>query len=270
MKVCCDRMRFSFFYFYDLFALIFILNLSLAARVGRKRGKMNLEKTMNKKMFDMSSAIHNANPLVPCSRTKSDSHDQPDSPISTPLSSILANPKQKLTTQFKRAFTAIKQRTDPSSDSPPNSASLPPRIDKTLDSTILTTLIEEQTKSNDVQGQMSTSSTLTPKSQSFVQLKSQPSRSTSNQILNPNTSSTATVLTIDPPSLRTTHPNSPSARSVKQSLQHIHSSILQTMNQHHPLSPQPTATSSSSATLSPTPSSSTMGTGEVAILETIL
>jgi hypothetical protein len=187
----------------------------------------------------------------------------------------LTTPKQKLTTQFKRAITAIKQRSDGTNDSPPNSASLPPRglstIDKSFDSTILTSLIEEQMKSNDLSGQMSTSSTLTPKSQSFVQLKSPPSRSTSNQILNPNTSSTATVLTIDPPILRATHPSSPTARSVKQSLQHIHSSILQTMNQHHPLSPPPTATSSSSATLSPTPtSSSTMGTGEVAILETIL
>jgi hypothetical protein len=235
---------------------------------------MNLEKTMNKKMFDMSSAIHNANPLVPSARQKSESHDQSDSPISTPLSSLLANPKQKLTTQFKRAITAIKQRSDLPSDSPPNSATLPPRIstvEKSQDSSILTSLIEEQMKSNDVSGQMSTSSTLTPKSQSYVQLKSQPSRSASNQILNPNTSSTATVLTIDPPTLRTGNPNSPTARSVKQSLQHIHSSILQTMNQHHPLSPQTTATSSSSATISPTPtSSSTMGTGEVAILETIL
>ena len=231
---------------------------------------MNLEKTINKNMFNMSSAIHNANPLIQPNRSKPDLPDRSDSPITTPLSSILANPKQKLTTQFKRAITAIRQRSEPSNDSPPLSAtSLPSRISGIDNSTILTSLIEESKRSNDTAGHIPVSSILPSKSSSFVQLKSQPSRSASNQILDPNNSSTATVLTMDPPTHRLAHPNSPSARLVKQSLQHIHSSILQTMNQHHPLSPTPTT--SSSATLSPTPtSSSTIGTGEVAILETIL
>jgi hypothetical protein len=227
---------------------------------------MNLEKTINKNIFNMSSALHNANPLLPPNPIITDPHEQQqDSPSSTPIPSLLTNPKQKLTTQFKRAITIIKQKSDPST---------PPVIttnEKPTDPTILTSLIEEPIKQKDnieKPGQMSTSSTLTPKSQSFVQIKSP-----SNQILSrintdSNTPSPPTILTIDPPpTIRINHPNSPSARMVKQSLQQIHSSILQTMHQHSPLSP----TTSSSATLSPTSTStSTSGTGEVAILETIL
>lgn len=243
----------------------------LVARVGRKRGKMNLEKSINKNMFNMSAAIHNANPIVPSNRPKVDPCDQADSPG---CASKIANPKQKLTSQFRRAITAIRQRSDPSSDSPPIISSTPPRVstmEKLIEPAGLTSLIEEPSKINDTSGHLSTSSTLTPKSQSFVQLKSPPSRSASNQLLDNNNSTTTTVLNIDPPNLRSTHPKTPSTRLVKQSLQQIHSSILQTMTQRHPLSPTTTATSSSSATLSPTPtSSSTTGTGEVAILETIL
>lgn len=216
----------------------------------------------------MSSALRNANPLVPANRLRTEQRESQDSPITTPLASILANPKQKLTTQFKRAITAIKQRTDGSNDSvsTPSSPAQTSLVEKPVDSTVLTSLVEEPHRTNESSGQMSNSSTLTPKSQSYVHLKNQPSRSSSNQKLDPNNSSTATILTIDPPNIRTSNP---SARLVKQSLQQIHSSILQTMNQHHPVSP--TTTTSSSATLSPTPtSSSTIGTGEVAILETIL
>jgi hypothetical protein len=239
---------------------------------------MNLEKTINKNIFNMSSAIHNSNPLVP-DRIKSEYHEQHDSSLPTPLSSILTNPKQKLTTQFKRAITMIKQRSDPSQDQP-STSSLPPQMttnEKSADSTILTSLIEEPMKHKynvDSMEQISSTSTLTPKSQSFVNAKSQPSRSSSNQVMprtdtDLNNSLTSTILTMDPLIIRPNHPTSPSARMVKQSLQQIHSSILQTMHQHHPLSPAPT--SSSSATLSPTStSSSTTGTGEVTILETIL
>jgi hypothetical protein len=242
---------------------------------------MNLEKTINKNTFNMSSAIRNANPLLPSDPTKTDhpeqEQQQQDSP-STPLSSILGNPKQKLTTQFKRAMTLMKQQNEPSNDFPSSSSSLPitAYTDKPLDSTILTSLIEEPIKQKDSfesAGQISTSSASTPKSQSFVHIKSQPMHSPSNQLLSrisadSNNPSSTTILTIDPPIIRSNNPNSPSARMVKQSLQQIHSSILQTMHQHNPISPQ----TSSSATLSPTPtsSSSTMGTGEVAILETIL
>jgi len=232
---------------------------------------MNLEKTINKNMFNMSSALHNANPLAPQNIIKSDHHEQQDSPILTPISSILANPKQKLTTQFKRAITAIKQRSDTTTDPPSVPTTPPPHTstnDKAFDSTIFTSSFEESNKQYDNISQMSTV-TLTPKSQSFVHVKSQ----STHQILprvetDINKPSTATILTIDPPIIRPNQVNSPSARIVKQSLQQIHSSILQTMNQHHPLSP---TTTSSSATISPTPtSSSTTGTGEVAILETIL
>ncbi len=243
----------------------------LAQRMGRKRGKMNLEKTINKNMFNVSTAILDANPLAPKVRTKTDEHEQQESPSLTPLSSILAQPKQKLTTQFKRAITMIKQRSDPSNDSQSSSPIHATTIEKLLDSTILTSLIEEPIQQKD--SRMSSTSTLTPKSPSIGHIKSQPIRSSSNQILpnvdtNLKASSTATILTLDPPMTRPlNHPNSPSARIVKQGLQQIHSSILQTMHQHHPLSSQ--TASSSSATLTPT-SSSTIGTGEVAIRETIL
>jgi len=257
------------FFFLNLFLKFnhsyFDFSSSLAARVGRKRGKMNLEKTINKNMFNISSALHNANPLVPQNIMQSDSNEQQDSPISTPISSILANPKQKLTTQFKRAITSIKQRSDLTND-PPSAPTTPPPHISTIDKSFeLTSSIEESNKQNDNINQMSTV-TLTPKSQSFVQIKPQ----STNQILSRvetdiNKPSTATILTIDPPIIRPNQSNSPSARIVKQGLQQIHSSILQTMNQHHPVSP---TTTSSSATLSPT--SSTTGTGEVAILETIL
>jgi hypothetical protein len=230
---------------------------------------MNLEKTINKNMFDMSSAIIDANPLAPSDKTKTEQKEQQNSPTSSPLSSLFIQPKQKLTTQFKRAITMAKQRSETSSD-PPSIA------DKPLDSTVLASLIEEPSTYND-QGdrpsQMSSSSTVTFKPQPVAHGKSQPRRSSSNQVLprtepDLKTPSTATIVTMDPPSTRPNQPNSPSARLVRQSLQQIHSSILQTMHQHS-LSPP---TTSSSATLSPTPtsSSSTMGTGEVAILETIL
>lgn len=231
----------------------------LAARVGRKRGKMNLEKTINKNMFNMSSAIHNANPLVPSKPSKT------DSPSSTPLSSILNNPKQKLTTQFKRAITAIKNRTDS------------PQIvhtEKILDSPILPTFHDEATKAKDNLDDYHSSTIIdqTKTTQIYIQTKT-----SSTQFSETKSPSTTTIVAIDLPQQQpqlvqttsrptTANPNSPSARLVKQSLQQIHSSILQTMQQPHSLSP---LTTSSSATLSPTSTSST-ATGEVAILETIL
>ena len=257
----------------------------LAARVGRKRGKMNLEKTMNKNMFNMSTAIHEANPLVPKERIKTDQYEQQHDASSSPvLSTILSHPKQKLTTQFKRAITMIKPRGDPSNESATVSASLSshPTIEKLLDSNFLASLIEEPIQQKDIidttHPMSSSSLTLTPKSPSSGHIKSQSIRSFPNQTLpsidtDVNTSSSsATIITMDPPIIRSSHPSSPSSRMVKQSLQQIHSSILQTMHPRQPLSSTTTTTSSSSpATLSPTPTpTSTMGTGEVAILETIL
>ncbi|CAF4507897.1 unnamed protein product, partial [Rotaria magnacalcarata] len=79
--------------------------------VGRKRGKMNFEKTINKSMFNMSSAIRNANPLAPMlDPISTDNIELQDSPLLTPLSSMLSTPKQKLATQFKRAITMVKQK----------------------------------------------------------------------------------------------------------------------------------------------------------------
>lgn len=212
-------------------------------------------------MFNMSSAIHNANPLVSTKPTKT------DSPITVPSASILNNPKQKLTTQFKRAITAMKHRTDS-----PQMV----HIEKILDSPILPTFIDDATRSKDNPEYSSQTTSLPVKSQSYVQIKSPPNRSLSNQLLDTNTSSTATIVAIDTPSqaaaapsiARPTHPSSPSARLVKQSLQQIHSSILQTMHQPQQLS---SISASPSTTLSPTSTSSrAAGTGEVAILETIL
>ncbi|CAF1011617.1 unnamed protein product [Adineta ricciae] len=269
------------------------------ARVGRKRGKMNLEKTINKNMFNVSTAIRDANPLIPKDRTRSDHNEQHES-----SSSILSNPKHKLATQFKRAITAIKPRSDSSND-PPNSLPHTSTIEKLIDSTILTSLIEETCLAHErVDSPRPISSsptlTLTPKSPSSSHIKSQPIRSSSNQIF-PNTdtdnrtSAPATIIPIESPGTRTNHPNSPTARMVRQSLQQIHSSILQTMHQHAPSPPAtitntttiPPAvatpppppllastpalatTASTSINLTPT-STSTTGTGEVAILETIL
>jgi len=231
----------------------------LAARLGRKRGKMNLEKTINKNMFNMSSAIHNANPLIPRKSSKV------DSPISAPLPSILNNPKQKLTTQFKRAITAIKNR----NDSPQIV-----HIGKVLDSPILPSHHDESSKLKDNNSDEHSSSFVdqTKTTQIYIQTKS----SSSTQILETKSPSTATIIAIDLPQAPsplptsrsiTTHPASPSSRLVKQSLQQIHSSILQTMQQPHSLS---TMAASSSATLSPTSTSSSAATGEIAILETIL
>ncbi|CAF3674644.1 unnamed protein product [Adineta steineri] len=264
-----------------------------AARVGRKRGKMNLEKTMNKNMFSISSAIADANPLVARDRIQSDQNEQQDSSSpSSPLAALLSNPKQKLTSQFKRTIALIKQKSDPSNDltTTSSSPSHSRTIEKLIDSTILTSLIEETSQINDSSDRnrllpsSPSTTTITPKSPSFGQIKPQAIRSSSSQITpnidtDINTSTAATIITMDSPVVRPplTHSTSPSARMVKQSLQQIHSSILQTMQQHQPLSSlsqplQPPSTSSSSATLSPTSTSTaaTMGTGEVAILETIL
>ncbi|CAF0894620.1 unnamed protein product [Rotaria sordida] len=241
-----------------------------AARVGRKRGKMNLEKTINKSMFNMSSAIRNANPLAPTDPIKTDPYEHHDS-LSTPISSILSNPKQKLATQFKRALTIITQRNDQLIDSP--MASSPPSVpqqtistDKLFD---LTPLNEESIQTKDKLNNLSHISTITSKSQSFTYNKPQQHIcSSANEILtrsnnnnNSNSPSSATIISMDSPIIRSNHPNSSnsSSRLVKQSLQQIHASILQTMHQQPSLSPP---TTSSSTTLSPTlTSSSTMGTG---------
>lgn len=215
------------------------LFLSLAARVGRKRGKMNLEKAMNKNMFDMSNAVREQNPLATAELMKSETNEN------SSLSSILTHPKQKLTAQFKRAITMMKQRSEPTHDSPPTlrtSSSLTEKPLNSFDSSLLTSLIEEPSSSSTIKASLERSLSI-----------------------HENNPPTATIVNLD--SCSRVHPTSPSSSTVvKKSLQQIHSSILQSMN------PSPAMTSSSSGTIAvPTSSSSSnTGTGDIIYLETLL
>ncbi|CAF4935510.1 unnamed protein product, partial [Rotaria socialis] len=58
-------------------------------------------------MFDMSTSIRDKNPLETPDLIKTEQSDSLTTPLSS--SSLLTNPKQKLTAQFKRAITMIKQ-----------------------------------------------------------------------------------------------------------------------------------------------------------------
>jgi len=249
-------------FFAFFFVSKILLYYFLVARVGRKRGKMNLEKTINKNMFDMSSSIRDTNPLQTPDIIKNDQHDT----SSIPLSSILSHPKQKLTAQFKRAITMIKQRSEPTHESSSSSSpqlltslSLTEKPNYSLDSTLLTSLVEE-TNHDDLIPSADISSS---KSQSFIHVK--PSIKDKDKSITTAT----TVINLDPIT-RMNHQNqSLSTHIVNSSLQQIQQpSIVQTTNQQT-LTPQ---ISSSSATLSPTPSSSTTTTtsGEFTILVTNL
>ena len=186
----------------------------------------------------MSNAMREPNPMPPTDSVKAESND------GSSFTSMLAHPKQKLTAQFKRAITMMKQRSEPSHDSPPTlrtSTSLTEKPLNSFDSSLLTSLIEEPT---------------TTKS---AMERSQSTHETDSTL----TSSTpaATVVNLDP------YPRMPANSTiVKKSLNQIHSSILQS------LSPSPALTSSSSSTM-PVPtssSSSTTGTGDMIYLETLL
>lgn len=191
-------------------------------------------------MFDMSSAIRDSNPLQPAADLMKNEQSENSS---TPISSILSHPKQKITAQFKRAITMIKQRSEPSHESSPprllTSLSLTEKPNFPLDTTLLTSLTEEPI-------QVDQSST--PKSQSFMQMKSSPSQDYDSS----NHPSTATVINLDPIT-RFNQPNL--TRLIKPP---------PTQN----LTPQ---VSSPSIVISPTPSSSTTTTtGELTILVTNL
>jgi hypothetical protein len=224
------------------------------ARVGRKRGKMNLEKTINKNMFDVSTSIRDTNPVQSPELSTTDQHDTP----STPLSSILSHPKQKLTAQFKRAITMMKQRSEPSRESSPpqllTSLSLTEKPTYALDPSLLTSLIEEPTHDDHLPPPPEI---ISPPSQTFVHIKPQTLYSTSNQDLNPTMP--ATIITMDPSTtINHQNQNLSGVRLIIPSTQQIHPSLVQTITPH---------TSSSSATLSPT-SSSTTTTGDITMLET--
>ena len=225
-------------------------------------------------MFDISTAIRDANPLVARDRIKHDQHESQDSPSSAAFSSILTHPRQKLTAQFKRAITMIKQRGDDSTNNfVSSSSSQPSRLaDQHFENNNLTSLIEE-TKINEEENVLvsPSASMFTSKSTSFLQSKPVASRSclteTSIRAEHPTSLLTnSTIVTIDAPTSRTHRQNSPSIRTVKQSLQQIHSSILQSIHQ----STGSPATSGPSNTLGSTPMSVASSTGEVTILETIL
>jgi hypothetical protein len=244
---------------------------------------MNLEKTINKNMFNLSTAIHNANPLAPMDRVPHESSGNEQNDTSSTLTSILTHPKQKLSTPFKRAMTMMKQRGDANHDtlSLSSSTSQSRIVDKSFDSTVLTSLIEEsQPIRHDSNSELrltpSSSIALSPKSQVRIAGKSQSSmHSTSNQILTcfdvdtTHYLPTTTVLVRDIPIQRATQPNSPVGRCMKPNLQPFQSSTLQNI-----LSRSITSNNTSSmVTLNPIPMSSsttTMGSGEVTILETIL
>ncbi|UJR21541.1 hypothetical protein I4U23_024626 [Adineta vaga] len=222
-----------------------------AARVGRKRGKMNLEKTINKNMFDVSTSIRDTSPLQQTSDlTKTESFE---SSSSTPLSSILSHPKQKLTAQFKRAITMIKQRSEPAHDSiTPQylaSTSLPDKSIPSVDPTFLTSLIEESN-----QDDLQFTTTDTPpvsKSQAFGYVKSPTTSTLSYHDTNLSTPSAATIINLD---------------STKQNYRDNEDMLPYRMKSNFPQTMTP-----SSMTISPTPSSSTTTTtGEITILETII
>lgn len=202
-------------------------------------------------MFDLSSAIRDANPLVSCDRIRHDTHEHHDGAPSTPLSSILSNPKQKLTAQFKRAITMIKQRGDGTNDSLSNSSPSTQirNAERLVESNNITQIVEQMT----VDVNETTLSTNITNLNPFVQSRS--------QNLEMGHQSNSTIVTIDSNSSRSTRQTNPTVQTVKQSLQQIHSTILQNIH-------QPSA--STANTLGSTPISVASSTGEVTILETIL
>lgn len=215
---------------------------------------MNLEKTINKNMFDMSTSIRDKNPLETPDFIKGEQTDE----SSTQSTSMLSHPKQKLTAQFKRAITMIKQRSEPTRESSPpqfqTSISLIEKPNNSFDSNLLTSLTEESTHDTIPL----TSREIPPsKPQSFIHNKK-----SSNKDIDSNNTPAATIITMD--STRQTNNQNLSTHLIKSNLQKIHTAVIQAMNQQ---STTPQTSSSSSAALSPTSASAT---GELAVLETIL
>ena len=188
-------------------------------------------------MFDMSSAIRDSNPLQSTDLMKNEQVENP----STPISSILSHPKQRITAQFKRAITMIKQRSEPNHESSPpkllTSLSLTEKPNFPIDSTLLTSLTEEPTL---------VEQSSTPKSQSFVHIKP-----TIHENETTNHPPVATVITLDP-----------ITRINNQQNQNLSARLIRSN-----ITPQ---LSSPSIVISPTPSSSTTTTGELTILVTNL
>ncbi|CAF4096888.1 unnamed protein product, partial [Rotaria magnacalcarata] len=236
-----------------------------SARVGRKRGKMNLEKTINKNMFDVSTSIRDKNPLETPDLIKAEHSDS----LATPLSSLLTNPKQKLAAQFKRAITMIKQRSEPTREpSPPQfqtSISLVEKPNNSFDANLLTSLIEETTSDSQPH---SSAELLSSKSLPSMTIKPSMMRSSPNQDTDSSSTTAATNVGFD----TTTQINSQSQNSssylIKSNLTKIQISPVPTINQ--PAHSSVELSSSSSATMSSTPASAISTTGELTIDETIL
>ncbi|CAF4574860.1 unnamed protein product [Rotaria socialis] len=227
-----------------------------SARVGRKRGKMNLEKTINKNMFDMSTSIRDKNPLETPDLIKTEQSDSLTTPLSS--SSLLTNPKQKLTAQFKRAITMIKQRSEPTRESSPpqlqTSISLTEKPNNSFDTNLLASLIEETT--TDSQHHSSTE-LLSSKSLSFVTMKSSMMHSSSNQDTDSTNTMAGTIVGFD--TTARIKSQNPSSYLIKSNLTKIQTSPVPTVNQPAHSSVQ--LSSSSSAATSPTPASSISTTG---------
>ena len=197
----------------------------------------------------MSTSIRDSNPLQPAADLMK--NEQLENP-STPLTSILSHPKQKITAQFKRAITMIKQRSEPNHESSPprllTSLSLTEKANFAMDASLLTSLTEEPTLVDQ---------SSTPKSQPFMQIKSLLS---SQETDNSNHPTAATVLTLDP------------IPRINQQNQNISSRLIKPPSHTQTLTPQ---IASPSIVISPTPSSSnttttTTTTGELTILVTNL
>lgn len=87
----------------------------------------------------MPTTIRDANPL---STNDSQKNENTDHNTSTHFPSILLHPKQKLTAQFKRAITLMKQRSEPTHEVE-TSISLVEKSNCSLDPILLTSLVEE-------------------------------------------------------------------------------------------------------------------------------
>ena len=203
---------------------------------------MNLEKAMNKNMFDVSNAVREPNQLQTTDPNKCETND-------SSIGSILTHPKQKLTAQFKRAITMIKQRSEPTNETATMYQTSPTSQEKpvhSFDSTGLASLIEEP---------LTSAESSTSQKSSFISIKPIIENSLSFRETDSSSATAATIVNLDPYGISSTG-NVP-----RKSLQQIHSSIIQTI--HH----QPSQSSSSSpfnANATPT------GTGEITILETLL
>ncbi|CAF1492814.1 unnamed protein product, partial [Didymodactylos carnosus] len=104
-------------------------------RVRGKRGKINLEKAINKNLFDMTT--------IP-EREEQQSQQQ----TASTSSNVVVNPKEKFTAEFKRAITMMKQRSEPN-ESLPTDAMITPTIPGSNNNSIKRVLSSKLSQSPD-------------------------------------------------------------------------------------------------------------------------